>query len=76
MENGHILIHEGVIEAERARAGVACLVKKEKKKYIRKWENINERILLLELNRKREIETIITAYEPNNNEKQQIKEDF
>lgn len=56
ISNGHLLIYGSVSKKERAKAGVACLIQKEGIPEIRNWEYTNERLLVVEMSKRGEIE--------------------
>lgn len=64
------MIYGGLDDKEQAIGGVAYLIQKNKSQDIRKWKHINERILLVEVGRQKEIMTIIVAYKPREGDTQ------
>lgn len=77
MKGGHILIHSGVPENERSRAGVGCIIHKELAQNIIEWKFYNERLLEVSLEiEKDRIISIIIAYGPNEDDKAANKEKF
>lgn len=76
LQNGDLLVYSGVEEKERAKAGVACLIKQSKIPEIRKWKSINERILTLEVGKGKSLRTIVVVYGPDENESKNEKDKF
>lgn len=77
LDNGHILILSGVNNEERARGGVGCLIEKNMKTYLKKWDCISERILVVQFEvEKQEKLNILILYGPNEDEKAANKDKF
>jgi Reverse transcriptase (RNA-dependent DNA polymerase)/Endonuclease-reverse transcriptase len=75
INKGHLMIFNGVEETRRAKGGVGCIINKEYRKFITRWEGITERILRIEL-KLLEATTIIVVYGPNEDEKAAEKDEF
>jgi hypothetical protein len=76
MENGHLLVWSGVGERERAQAGVGCVLHRNIKKNLSRWEAVSERILTVELTVERQMRTVIAIYGPNETESAENKDKF
>ncbi|KAK9680890.1 hypothetical protein QE152_g38752, partial [Popillia japonica] len=77
LTGGHLLIYSGVDKEKRASEGVACYIRKENIQYLRNWIAVSERILKMELDIDKMVETtIIVAYGPNEDEKAKVKDAF
>lgn len=76
LENGHILLYSGVDKADRAAAGVGCILHRNIKNTLHKWEAVSERIITIELKAKEFTKTIIGVYGPNEDEKAENKNNF
>ena len=74
--NQYIYIYSGVPKEERASSGVILAIKKQFKKQIKSWEQINSRILQLEIEIKGHNLIIIAVYSPNDDASDDKKQDF
>lgn len=72
----YILYFSGVQKTNRARAGVITEVHKNVKTCVKLWEDINERLVKLELNIWRHEITIIAVYAPTEDTIVKMKDVF
>lgn len=77
LHNGHVMFYSGVEITERAREGVSCIIHRKNTKYIKQWSAINERILKIEMEIDKRINsTILVVYAPNEDDSSSNKEKF
>lgn len=69
LRNDHILLYSGVPINQRAAAGVGNIIHKDLTKQITQWMAVSERILIVELRKKRNVRT----NGPDENEKVEKK---
>lgn len=72
----YTFIYSGVPKEERGRSGVAIAIKMKYKRNIKSWEQINDRILVVEMGIKNHPLVIIAAYGPNEDAKPEKKDEF
>lgn len=77
LQDHSMLIHSGIAQNQRAKAGVGCLISKEWAQKVCRWEYVSERLLLVTImvEQNKEI-AILVAYGPNEDEKVDVKEKF
>ena len=71
-----IHLYSGVNKEHRARAGVSILVNKKLRNFVRSWEQINERIIRLNMAWKGYELTIIGIYAPTDDSLVEVKDEF
>lgn len=76
LENDHLLVWSGVEDTKRAQAGIGCILHRDIKEKLNKWEAISERILSVELKYKTHVKTIIAVYGPNEDKRIEEKDKF
>lgn len=76
LDKEHLLIWSGVDNKERAQAGIGCMLHKDIKDTLYKWEAISERVLVIEMRRKTMTGTVIAVYGPDEGESVVKKEKF
>ncbi|KAF2880808.1 hypothetical protein ILUMI_25365 [Ignelater luminosus] len=74
--HGYIHIYSGVPKEERARSGVSIATRKRYKKNIKSWDQINDRILQVQMDLNGHLVTIIVAYDPNDDANVADKDEF
>ena len=77
LDEGNVLIYSGVDKANRAMAGVGCIVHKQMRNKISKWQAWPERITTVEFEaRNKDWKTFIIVYASNEDEKAEVKNVF
>ena len=72
----YIHFYSGIGKDKRAKRGVSIAVHKRFKRYIKKWDQIDERIISLELQIHGHTLVIIGVYAPNNDADITVKDSF
>lgn len=75
-DTNYIWFFSGVPKEKRSKAGVAIVVSKKYKRCIKSWEEINERLMTLEMQIFGHTITIIAVYAPTNDANNDIKDAF
>ncbi|XP_063911972.1 craniofacial development protein 2-like [Zophobas morio] len=71
------IMYSGVESSIWAQAGVGCIVKNDFMSRIKRWEGVNERIMVVEVRfDEDEFWTVIIVYGPNENDNKNSKEKF
>lgn len=74
--NDYIHIYSGVSRDSRAKRGVSIAIRKNLRDNIKKWEEIDEQMITLELRKNGHNIVIIGIYAPSDDADQQIKNEF
>ena len=74
--NGYIHFYSGVRKEMRAKAGVSILINKHLARGVRNWEQVDERLIKVEMLVRGYDVTIIGAYAPNEDSTIEEKDDF
>lgn len=72
----YIHFYSGVPKCRRAKAGVSIVLHKKLRKYIRNWEEVDERIMKMELEMRGHNIVIVGVYAPTDDALVNIKDDF
>ncbi|XP_077259092.1 uncharacterized protein LOC143895675 [Temnothorax americanus] len=72
----YMFIWSGISKSERAKAGVALLVKKKWVKYIKNIQYVNERCLVVKIELYGKVTSILAVYEPTEDSPDQVKTEF
>lgn len=72
----YIHFYSGVNKTQRAKRGVSIVVHQKLKNYIKEWEELDERIIKLELQKGGHKIVIIGVYAPTDDSDVEVKEEF
>ncbi|XP_024894065.1 craniofacial development protein 2-like, partial [Temnothorax curvispinosus] len=74
--NDYVLIWSGIPKVERAKAGVALLVKRKWVKYIKDIQYVNEQCLVVKIELYGRVASILAVYAPTEDSPEQVKTEF
>ena len=77
LNEGNVLIYSGVDKVNKAIAGVGCIIDKQIRAKLSKWQAWSERIMTVEFKvASKDWKTFIIVYAPNEDEKAEVKNLF
>jgi len=76
LQGNYLHFYSGVDKAHRAKAGVSLAIHKKFKKHIKNWEEVNERILKLEMEMWGYSIVFLAVYAPTDDSSNEIKDEF
>ncbi|XP_030758033.1 craniofacial development protein 2-like [Sitophilus oryzae] len=75
-KDGYVHIYSGVPKEERARGGVSLAIRKKYKKFIKSWDQINLRLLQVDVDVRNHSLVVIAAYAPTDDAPAAEKDTF